>query len=200
MRTTTHRNEFQTNVLTSLDRLPDKTTWIEISGLTIDTLPRYAFFRFGNSLRSLDLSGCRIGRIESGAFAGLHRLQRLSLVGNRLSTVGADWFRDLVNLQQLILHGNDIEQIERTALWHVGGSLRYLDIRNNRLRCIAIEELAELKKLERVDATGNPWLCSCRSNMQNLLTQRNVGFQINAGRCYENEEKIPDGASGQVLL
>ena len=199
-RTTTHRNEFQTNVLTSLDRLPDKTTWIEISGLTIDSLPRYAFFRFGNSLRSLDLSGCRIGRIEGGAFAGLHRLQRLSLVGNRLSTVGADWFRDLVNLQQLILHGNDIEQIERTALWHVGGSLRYLDIRNNRLRCIAIEELAELKKLERVDATGNPWLCSCRSNMQNLLTQRNVGFQINAGRCYENEETIPDGASGQTII
>ncbi|XP_054016390.1 protein slit-like [Hylaeus anthracinus] len=188
----TIRHQFQTNVFTSLDRLPDKTTWIEISGLKIDKLPRYGFFRFGNSLRSLDLNDCRIDTIESGAFAGLHRLQRLSLVGNRFTVIGADWFRDLLNLQQLILRNNQIEQIERTALWHLGDSLRYLDVRDNRLRCIAVEELSELKKLERLDAVGNPWMCGCRRNLQNLLTLKNVGFEINAGRCYENENEIPD--------
>lgn len=188
-------NEFQTNVFTSLDRLPDKTTWIEISGLTIDTLPRYGFFRFGNSLRSLDLTDCRISTIENEAFAGLNKLQRLSLVGNRFSVLGSAWFRNLVSLQQLILQRNEIEQIERTALWHVGGSLRHLDVRDNRLRCIAIEELAELRKLEKLDATGNPWLCACRRNLQSFLTQRNVGFEINAGRCYETETEIPDGAT-----
>lgn len=193
---TNRGNEFQTNVFTSLDRLPDKTTWIEISGLVIDKLPRYAFFRFGNSLRSLELNDCRIGIIENGAFAGLHRLQRLSLVGNHFSTIGAYWFRDLVNLQQLILQRNNIEQFERTSLSHVGESLRHLDIRNNRLRCIAVEELAELKKLERLDAIGNPWLCSCRNNLQNFLTSKNVGFEINAGRCYVNENDIPDVSSG----
>ena len=198
-RLTNRGNEFQTNVFTSLDRLPDKTTWIEISGLVIDELPRYAFFRFGNSLRSLELNNCRIGVIENGAFAGLHRLQRLSLVGNHFSTIGAYWFRDLVNLQQLILERNDIEQFERSSLSHVGDSLRHLDIRNNRLRCIAVEELAELKKLERLDAIGNPWLCSCRNNLQNFLTRKNVGFEINAGRCYANENDIPDVSSDWPL-
>ncbi|KZC11390.1 PREDICTED: slit homolog 1 protein-like [Dufourea novaeangliae] len=195
-RTTIRGSQFQTNVFTSLDRLPDKTTWIEISGLTMEKLPRYGFFRFGNSLRSLDLNDCRIQTIETGAFAGLHRLQRLSLVGNHFTAVGADWFRDLLNLQQLILQRNDIEQIERTSLWHLGDSLRHLDLRDNRLRCVTIEELAELKKLERLDATGNPWLCNCRRNLQSFLTQKNVGFEINAGRCYENENEIPDVVGG----
>ncbi|KOC64388.1 Slit like protein 2 protein [Habropoda laboriosa] len=195
-RTVNRGNEFQTNVFTSLDRLPDKTTWIEISGLSIETLPKYAFFRFGNSLRNLDLNDCQISVIESGAFAGLHKLQRLSLVGNRFPILGSNWFRDLVSLQQLILQRNYIEQIERTALWHVGNTLRHLDIRDNLLRCIAIEELAEMKTLERLDAAGNPWLCTCRENLQNFLTQRKVGFEINSGRCYESEDDISDGNTG----
>lgn len=198
-RTRIPANELQTNVLTSLDKLPDETTWIEISGLVIDKLPRYAFFRFGNSLRSLDFNDCRIDTIENDAFAGLHRLQRLSMVGNRFPVVGAYWFRDLVNLQQLILQRNGIESFERTSLSRVGDSLRYLDIRNNRLRCIAVEELAELKKLEKLDAVGNPWLCSCRDDLQNFLARRIVGFEINVGRCYKRENEIPDVSSGRPV-
>lgn len=95
------------------------------------------------------------------------------------------------------MHGNDIVQIERTALLHVAESLRYLDIRNNRLHCLATEELAALKKLERLDATGNPWLCTCRSRLETFLTQKNIGFEINAGRCYENEIEIADVATDQ---
>lgn len=139
---------------------------------------------------------CGITTIEDGAFAGLHKLQRLSLVGNWLPVVNANWFRDLVSLQQLILERNGIEQIERTALWHVGDSLRHLDIQDNLLRCITTQELAALTKLERLDAMKNPWLCTCRRNLQNFLTQRNVGFEINAGRCYQNENEIPDGRTG----
>lgn len=191
-RATIRGNEFQTNVFTSLDRLPDKTTWIEISGLTIDSLPRYAFFRFGNSLRTLDLNDCRISTIENGAFAGLNKLQRLSLVGNWLPVLDANWFRDLVNLQQLILSRNGIKEIERNAFHHVGHTLRHLDIRDNLLRCIPTEELASLKRLERLDAIGNPWLCTCRKSIQNFLVQRNVGFEINTGRCYESENEIPN--------
>ncbi|CAK9818156.1 Slit homolog 1 protein, partial [Anthophora plagiata] len=188
--------EFQTNVFTSLDRLPDKTTWILISGLTIETLPRYAFFRFGNSLRSLELNDCGISVIENEAFAGLHKLERLSLVGNQFPTLGSNWFRNLVSLRELILHKNYIKQIERTALWNVGDTLRYLDIRNNLLRCVAIEELAELKKLEKLDVTGNPWLCSCQMNLQNFLTQRNIEFEINPNKCYNSENEISDGSIG----
>ncbi|KAK1118155.1 hypothetical protein K0M31_015202 [Melipona bicolor] len=194
-RTLIRGNEFQTNVFNSLDRLPDKTSWIEVSGLRIDTLPRYAFFRFGNSLRTLELIDCGITAIENEAFAGLHKLERLSLVGNWLPVVGANWFRDLVSLQQLILERNGMQQIEKTALWHVGDSLRHLDVQYNLFRCITVEELANLKKLERLDAMGNPWFCTCRTNLQSFLTQRNVGFEINAGRCYANENEISNGGT-----
>ncbi|KOX72038.1 Protein slit [Melipona quadrifasciata] len=194
-RTLIRRNEFQTNVFNSLDRLPDKTSWIEVSGLRINTLPRYAFFRFGNSLRKLELIDCGITAIENEAFAGLHKLERLSLVGNWLPVVGANWFRDLISLQQLILERNGMEQIEKTALWHVGDSLRHLDVQYNLFRCITVEELADLKKLERLDVMGNPWFCTCRTNLQSFLTQRNVGFEINAGRCYANENEISNGST-----
>ncbi|KAG7212094.1 hypothetical protein KM043_012445 [Ampulex compressa] len=185
-------NVFETSALTSLDRLPDKTTWIEISGLRIDAIPRYTFFRFGNSLQILELNDCYITNVEPAAFAGLHKLQRLSLIGNRFPVVGADWFRDLVGLQQLILRRNHIEHVERTAFWHVGNSLRHLDIRDNRLRCLPIGELADLKKLERIDIIGNPWTCACRRNLQRFLTDKNVGFEINDGRCYNNDNEIPE--------
>lgn len=176
-------------MLTSLDRLPDRTTWIQISGLQIDRLPAYAFFRFGNSLRSLDLHDCSIGTIEPGAFAGLHQLQRLTLVGNRLPAISAHWFGDLVALRQLVLTRNGIERIEQGALRPLAGSLRHLDVRYNRLRCLPLDELSHLKYLERLDIVDNPWYCDCRRNLQRYLTDHNVGFEI-TGRCYDEDEII----------
>lgn len=183
-------NYFQTSALTSLDRLPDRTTWIQITGLIIDRLPAYAFFRFGNSLRSLDLRDCSISAIEPGAFAGLHQLQQLTLVGNRLPAVAAHWFGDLVALRQLVLARNGIERIEPGALRPLAGSLRHLDVRYNRLRCLPSSELEHLRHLERLDSDGNPWYCECRRNLQQYLVNRNVGFEITAGRCYEENEAI----------
>lgn len=182
-------NRFQTSALTSLDRLPDRTTWLEITGLQIDRLPAYAFFRFGNSLRSLELRDCSIGTIEPGAFAGLHQLQRLALVGNRLPAVAAHWFDDLVALRRLVLARNGVARIETGALRPLAGSLRHLDIRYNRLRCLSVNELAHLGRLERLDAVGNPWSCECRRNLQRFLTDRNIGFE-SAGRCYDEDEVV----------
>lgn len=183
-------NHFQTSALTSLDRLPDRTTWIEISGLRIDRLPAYAFFRFGNSLRSLDLRNCSIGAIEPGAFAGLHQLQRLTLVGNRLTAVAAHWFSDLVALRQLVLARNNIEHIEPNALRPLAGSLRHLDVRYNRLHCLPLDQLSHLRHLERIDIVGNPWFCDCRKDLERYLIDRNVEFEIIYNRCYERNEVI----------
>ncbi|XP_012531721.1 slit homolog 2 protein [Monomorium pharaonis] len=185
-------HRFQTSALTSLDRLPDRTTWIQITGLQIERLPAYAFFRFGNSLRSLDLRDCSIGAIEPGAFAGLHQLQRLTLVGNRLPAVAAHWFGDLVALRQLVLVRNGIERVEHGALRPLAGSLQQLDLRYNRLRCLPLDELAHLRHLERLEILGNPWYCDCRRNLQSYLTNRNVGFEI-AGRCYDTDEVLEPG-------
>ncbi|KAL6433204.1 hypothetical protein ACFW04_006432 [Cataglyphis niger] len=188
-------NRFQTSALTSLDRLPDRTTWIEITGLRIDRVPAYVFFRFGNSLRSLELRDCSIGAIEPGAFAGLHQLQRLTLVGNRLPAVAAHWFDDLVALRLLVLARNGITRVETGALRPLAGSLRHLDVRYNQLRCLSVNELAYLEHLERLDAVGNPWYCECRSDLQRFLTDRNVGFEI-ADRCYEEDEVIIEPTDG----
>ncbi|XP_020277519.1 slit homolog 3 protein-like [Pseudomyrmex gracilis] len=185
-------SRFQTSALTSLDRLPDRTTWIEISGLRIDRLPAYVFFRFGNSLRNLEMRDCLIGSIEPGAFAGLNQLQRLTLAGNRLPVVTAHWFSDLTTLQQLILARNNIKRIEPGALRPLADTLRHLDVRYNQLRCLSTNELAYLRHLERLDAVGNPWNCECRRNLLKYLTDRNIGYEISDGRCYEEDEIVDE--------
>lgn len=153
-------------------------------------MPAYTFFRFGNSLRSLEIRDCSIGAIEPGAFAGLHQLQRLTLIGNHLpAAVAAHWFGDLVALRQLVLVRDGITSIEPGALRPLAGSLRHLDVRHNRLRCLSTDELMQLRRLERFYAVGNPWSCECRWNLQKVLTEHNVGLEI-GGRCYENEDGI----------
>ncbi|EFN86216.1 slit homolog 1 protein [Harpegnathos saltator] len=191
-----YSNHFQTSALTSLDRLPDRSTWIEITGLRIDRVPAYAFFRFGNSLRVLELRDCSIDVIEPGAFAGLHQLQRLVLVGNRLPAVAAHWFSDLVALQQLVLARNAIERLEPGALRPLSDSLRHLDMRYNRLQCLSPDELTHLRRLERLDAVGNPWNCECRRNLQRMLMERHIGFEISGGRCYENGKEVGEPTTG----
>ncbi|XP_043663430.1 slit homolog 1 protein-like [Vespula pensylvanica] len=183
-------DQFQTSTLRSLDRLPDKTSWIELSGLKLDIIPSYAFFRFGNTLRSLEFRNCIINKIEPNAFAGLYKLERLSFVDNNLPRIETNWFRDLVNLHRLIIAKNDIEHIHEYTFWHLRNNLKYLDIRDNRLRCLPIEEIERLMKLERLNAIGNPWNCNCRKNLEKILLKMKVGFEISVGRCYEDENQI----------
>lgn len=190
------RNRFETSDLSSLSRLPDTTSAIEIYRVPIDNIPRYTFFRFGNSLRSLNIMDCGLTSIEVDAFAGLYKLERLSLTGNRFTTVGATWFRGLTGLQQLVLQRNAIREVERTAFWHLAGSLKDLDIRNNQLRCLAIEELSELRHLQRVNATGNFWNCICLRNLQRFLSERNIGYEITS-TCYDAESEIPSWITQQ---
>ncbi|XP_046822842.1 slit homolog 1 protein-like [Vespa crabro] len=182
--------EFQTSTLRSLDRLPDKTTWIELSDLKLDVIPSYTFFRFGNTLRSLEFRNCIIEKIEPNAFAGLYKLERLSFVNNDLPRIETNWFRDLVNLRRLIIARNEIEYIHEYIFWHLRNNLKYLDIRNNHLRCLPIEEIKRLVKLDRLDATGNPWNCTCRENLEKILLKMNIGFEISVGKCYDDENQI----------
>ncbi|KAK2580497.1 hypothetical protein KPH14_006234 [Odynerus spinipes] len=190
-------DRFQTSSLRSLDRLPDKTSWIQISGLRLDRISSYAFFRFGNSLTSLEFRDCIIDTIEPNAFAGLYKLERLSFVNNELPLVDANWFRDLVNLRRLVLARNEIREIQKFTFWYLKNSLRYLDIRDNRLRCLPIEEIERFSRLERLDVTGNPWSCSCRQNLERALVKSNIGFEITVGRCYEDDKEIPMIVDGQ---
>jgi len=93
-----------------------------------------------------------------------------------------------VALRQLVLAHNNIERIEPGALRPLAGTLNHLDIRFNRLRCLPLDELAYLRRLQRFEAVGNPWNCECRRQLQRFLTEHNVGFGISAGRCYQDNE------------
>ncbi|XP_043289660.1 slit homolog 2 protein-like [Venturia canescens] len=166
----------------SLDKLPEEIVWIQLFNVPIPVLPRYAFFRFGNTLRSIELTNCGIDIIEPETFAGLHKLERLSLIGNRFITVGHGWFRDLSRLTDLVLRNNRIQRFDDDALIHLG-ALRRLDLTGNRLRCLEEYYLRGLVSLQKLQATDNPWLCDCRHDLERRLTKMRIGYDITSGRC-----------------
>lgn len=188
------RREQKITSIHNLDHLPDNIGWLEIFDVHIPRLQRYMFFRFGNSLRSITLRNCGIESIEHEAFAGLHKLERLVIVGARLPVIGSSWFRDLGRLTELVLENTNVEKFEYGALNHLT-NLRRLDLKDNRFNCLPEDAIHGLGKLERLDAKGNPWLCSCRQDLENNLLRRRIGYEIsNSGNngvgCLQGGEVI----------
>ena len=175
------RETIATNI-GSLERLPDDIGWIQLIDVRIPIVPRYAFFRFGNTLRSIELRNCGIEKIEREAFAGLHKLERLILIGNPLTVIGHDSFRDLVRISDLVIQNNRIERFEENALVHLGRLTR-LNVKGNRLRCLPQEILRGLVSLQKLEADGNPWICDCKINLENYLRRMRIEYEISAGRC-----------------
>lgn len=173
------RESFATGV-SSLDRLPDEIGWIQIFDVEIPAVERYAFFRFGNTLRSIEMRNCGVRRIDPEAFAGLHKLERLTLTGNLLTTVRYEWFADLTRLNDLVLRQNGIEGFEENSLTHLR-SLKRLDLRGNRLRCLDRDRLRGLVALVRFEATGNPWECGCKAELENYLRRMRIGYEMSSG-------------------
>ncbi|XP_063988839.1 slit homolog 2 protein-like [Diachasmimorpha longicaudata] len=186
------RREQKITSVHSLDHLPDNIGWLEIFDVHIPRLQRYMFFRFGNTLRSIILRNCGIDTIDLEAFAGLHKLERLVIIGARLPIIGSCWFRDLGRLSELVLENSNVEKFEYGALDHLT-SLRRLDLKENRLNCLPEDAIRGLGNLERLDARGNPWLCSCRQDLENNLLRRRIGYDIsnggnNGGGCLQGKE------------
>ncbi|CAD6244893.1 GSCOCG00013521001-RA-CDS [Cotesia congregata] len=173
--------ESTTNSITYLDYLPDNSGWIEVFNVHIPKLKRYTFFRFGNSLRSILLKDCGIREIEPEAFAGLHKLERLAISGAQLTVVANYWFQDLTRLTDLVLERDSIETFEFGALNHLR-NLRQLDLTGNRINCLAVENLEQLRLLQRIEAMENPWYCSCRRNLENWLLKNQIGYGMSSSR------------------
>uniref|UniRef100_A0A0C9Q9A6 SLIT1_0 protein n=1 Tax=Fopius arisanus TaxID=64838 RepID=A0A0C9Q9A6_9HYME len=171
------RREQKVTSIHNLDHLPDNIGWLEIFDVHIPILQRYMFFRFGNTLRSITLRNCGIESIELEAFAGLHKLERLVITGARLPTIRSCWFRDLGRLTELVLENCNVEKFEYGALDRLS-NLRILDLKANRLNCLPGDVIGGLGNLERLDASQNPWLCSCRQDLENNLLRRRIGYEI----------------------
>ncbi|XP_066567528.1 leucine-rich repeat-containing protein 70 [Amia ocellicauda] len=150
----------------------------------LSQIPSGVFAALGN-LKRLDLSLNPIGTVPSFAFRGLRRLQYLFMEGAGVTHVHHDGFADLDSLRQLTLSRNFLHSVhdesfcllthlrylhlDRNDISHIGvdafkgmsGSLRFLNLRENKLTSLHPDVLQPLLPLTQVQVAGNPWNCSC---------------------------------------
>ncbi|KAK6321103.1 hypothetical protein J4Q44_G00080790 [Coregonus suidteri] len=70
----------------------------------------------------------RIRHVKNTDFINLNKLKRIDLTGNQISGLDEDAFRPLPQLQDILLADNNLQ-----ALPELPPTLRYVDVRNNRL-------------------------------------------------------------------
>ncbi|XP_046738233.1 slit homolog 3 protein-like [Diprion similis] len=168
--------------LAALHQMPDNAIAISFTDSQIYKLPGYAFFRFGNSLRSLFLTNCSISEIHPEAFVGLSRLKILYIINNSITTVKSEWFKDLHSLEYLVLSGNAIKYIEPSAFLLLS-KLKYLTLINNRIQCMSPYAFDPLKRLTEVVLLYNPWMCECQEGLRKRLHEKRISYTVSRGPC-----------------
>ncbi|XP_046473489.1 slit homolog 1 protein-like [Neodiprion pinetum] len=172
---------------TELSRIPDNTESINFERTKIRMIEDFAFFRFGNSLRSLNFSSCSINQIEPEAFVGLSKLEQLVLFNNSINEVKSEWFKDLYGLKELVLDGNSITHIPQ-SLFQSLGNIETLSLNGNKIQCLSTDSFSFLKKLKRVNIEDNPWVCNCQKEFRAWLDKKQIGYKMSTGKC--TNEKI----------
>ena len=104
------------------------------------------------NLQLLFLSYCQLYNITSNTFSGLSNLTMLYLSENALLEIPNGAFDDLHNLQTLVINSNRVSSIKDNTF-------------NGRL----------LKKLTRLDLSGNPFQCDCGIRWFQQMMQSNAG-------------------------
>ncbi|PIO71389.1 leucine Rich repeat-containing domain protein [Teladorsagia circumcincta] len=121
-------------------------------------------------LEVLKLSGCSVSTLEPGAFAalknlkempptGLRNLQSLYLSECPLVSLGPDLLKDYPALETLDVAKCNLTQLEPETFVNQRHSLKTLHLQRNLLKAIDPEIIGELKSLEQLDISGNPFLC-----------------------------------------
>lgn len=132
------------------------------------------FSLYGNSLEELNITGCRVEKIEPNAFRGLEKLRILGLASNNIRKLDASWLQDLPNLEVLIVWNNQITEIDE-RIYNFLPKLEIWDIANNNLtNCLPPELLKKLTRLSKIYLSGNPWSYRCRPAMTWFLDTNHV--------------------------
>ena len=146
----------------------------------MNAINEHAFARL-NSLRDLNLSYCKIKRIDLNTFQSLIKLETLrlehncideiadnsfqnlkslkllSLFSNKLKSIGIKTFKGMKSMQILYLSSNQIETIEPSA-FHTTWNLQVLYLNGNNLKSLDEEIFKELDYLREIDLSMNPQL------------------------------------------
>lgn len=172
--------------ITILSEVPDNVQSIRFLNSHIPEIPRFAFFLFGNTLKSLDFSNSSVRDIHPDAFAGLPKLERLVLFNNSFSLVSADWFRDFRGLKHLVLDNNAIEHIQ-PSVFPMLNKLETLSLKRNNIGCFPLRAFASMKYLKDMNMANNTWICSCLKDFRNWMHLKETDYRVLPTQCTDNK-------------
>ncbi|KAG8237319.1 hypothetical protein J437_LFUL014484 [Ladona fulva] len=113
------------------------------------------------NLKVLQLGGCGLENIVGSPFAALPSLEYLDISGNALLTLETSVVAPLSSLIGIDLADNILPPWHTTRLFGSNTRLRIMFLANNKLSTLTSEMLNDFSRLNRIDLSGNPFICDC---------------------------------------
>lgn len=131
-------------------------SWNNISHLAADRLD--GPWKYTRQLRTLNVSGNKIQRLETAAFSQLGNLEELDLAGNEIKIIFPSSFKGLNKLKSLSLRGNVLTNELRNIADSIVdlSSVETIDLRQNELRRITRSTFVHLTRVTSIDLRENP--------------------------------------------
>lgn len=154
------------------------------------------------NLVKLDLINSNFQKIEPNAFQDLSNLKELHLHNNNISELNDDVFSDLTSLEELNLEGNNIRVATKDAFNGLDNvttldfsrnpdfplenllkfkAVKVLYLEKNEYTYFNPEILQQLKSLERIYFSNNPFNCNCDMQWASYLAQ--FGIELLGASC-----------------
>ncbi|GFO03658.1 leucine-rich repeat-containing G-protein coupled receptor 4 [Plakobranchus ocellatus] len=126
--------------------LPEKLTFLDISGNNLNTLPRSALGYLPH-LDTLRMTSSRVVHMEPGLFTDCPSLSSVILTNNKFTTFTSAIFDSDNNVRTLNLLGNSLSVLRRESLSHME-ALNELTLRSNQIHDIESGAFLETPSLE----------------------------------------------------